>query len=59
MQLKFIKPAPGFNVRMPNGNVLPAEGAEVELNSYWLRRLEDGDVIQTNKPREPVAGNKK
>lgn len=48
---KFIKPAPGYAVRMPNGNVLPAEGAEVELNSYWLRRMDDGDVVPASKPK--------
>lgn len=48
---KFIKPAPGLHVRMPNGNVLPEEGAQVELNSYWLRRLADGDVIEVEKPK--------
>ncbi|SOD42330.1 Protein of unknown function [Nitrosovibrio sp. Nv4] len=54
MQTRFIKPAPGLLVRMPNGNVLPAEGAEVEMNSYWLRRLEDGDidVVRTVKGKK-------
>lgn len=51
MQTKFIKPAPGLRVRMPNGNVLPAEGAAVAMNSYWLRRLEDGDVIEAGMPK--------
>lgn len=49
-QTRFIKPAPGFTVRNPDtGAVLPEEGAEVELNSYWLRRLADGDVIEAAK----------
>ncbi len=51
MQTTFIKPAPGYQVRMPNGNVLPADGVEVEINSYWLRRLEDGDVLEAEKPK--------
>lgn len=44
MEKTFIRPAQGLRIRMPNGNILPTEGAEVELNSYWLRRLEEGDV---------------
>lgn len=46
MEKQTLKPAPGLKVRMPNGNHLPDGGAEVELNSYWLRRLNDGDVVQ-------------
>lgn len=49
METRFIKPTPGYQVRMPNGNVLPADGVEVEMNSYWLRRLEDNDVIEAEK----------
>lgn len=27
------------------GRALPAEGTEVALSSYWVRRIEDGDVL--------------
>jgi len=42
-----IKPAIPTNiVRHPNNmRLLKAEGEEVDHNSYWERRLKDGDVI--------------
>lgn len=40
-----VVPKPGLNVRDPeNGHPLPPEGADKPRNSYWLRRLQDGDV---------------
>lgn len=42
-----VKPAPGLVVRDPaTRQALPAEGAEVPRNTYWMRRLRDGDVIE-------------
>lgn len=46
----FIQPAPGLLVRKPVGGYLAEAGEEVNRESYWLRRLADGDVI------EPPAG---
>lgn len=42
-----IKPAIPTNiVRHPNNmRLLKAEGEEVDHNSYWERRLKDGDVV--------------
>lgn len=42
-----IKPSIPTNiVRHPNNmRQLKAEGEEVEHNSYWERRLKDGDVV--------------
>lgn len=42
-----IKPAISTNiVRHPNNmRILKPEGEEVEHNSYWERRLKDGDVL--------------
>lgn len=42
----FLKPAEGRTVPDPNGGVLPAEGRNVELTQYWMRRLDDGDVVE-------------
>lgn len=28
---------------------LPPDGAEVEVDSYWIRRSNDGDVILANE----------
>ena len=43
-----IKPAqPHLIVRDPAGYMpLPAEGAMKNLNSYWLRRIADGSVVE-------------
>jgi hypothetical protein len=41
-----IKPATGLRVRTPDGGLLPESGATVERSSYWIRRLDDGDVTE-------------
>lgn len=42
-----IKPAkPAVPVRKPNGEYLNAEGEKVERSSFWVRRLNDGDVVE-------------
>lgn len=63
-----VKPAtPGSVIRDPHTRVqLPDEGARVPDNSFWQRRLRDGDVVlvdeRKDKPepepqpeRDPVA----
>lgn len=46
----FVKPKDGLSVRDPvKGSPLPAEGAEVPDNTFWRRRLRDGDVSITEK----------
>jgi hypothetical protein len=45
MKTRLI-PAPGRRVLDPVKLVpLPPEGAEVELDGYWRRRLAQGDVV--------------
>ena len=45
-----VKPAPGRQVPDPeNGGFLPQEGREVEATAYWLRRITDDDVVETEK----------
>ena len=48
-----VYPAPERRVRIPeeNGRVMGPEGALVSEESYWLRRLRDGDV-STEPPEE-------
>lgn len=48
METRTLKPAvPGSVVRMPvTAYALPEDGAEVEMNTYWHRRLRDGDVVE-------------
>ncbi|GLS03767.1 hypothetical protein GCM10007860_09120 [Chitiniphilus shinanonensis] len=49
-----IKPrSPALLVFLPDGSgALPPDGLDVHLDTYWHRRLADGDVIAVvNKPR--------
>lgn len=58
-ETKFVVPADGLQVRDPaTGAVLPAEGAEVPLNTYWLRRLGDGDVREAIAPKSTTKKEK-
>ena len=54
----FIKPAhPDLIVRDPmTKQPLPVEGKEVTDNTYWCRRLRDGDVVKA-KPPKKTAGS--
>lgn len=41
----FVIPVKGRTVPDPlRGDILPAEGRNVPLSSYWLRRQKAGDV---------------
>lgn len=44
----FLRPGkPGMLVRDPHTKrALPADGAWVQRNSYWLRRVASGDAIE-------------
>ncbi len=47
-----LRPKKGLTVLKPNGEKLAAEGETVERASYWIRRINDGDVeivTQTKK----------
>jgi len=48
----YVVPKKGVKVRLPDkpNDHLPEDGAEVPRNSYWLRRLNEGDVKQFKKP---------
>lgn len=42
----FVKPAPGRTVPDPErGGLLSAEGRTVDPTQYWLRRVDDNDVL--------------
>ena len=57
----FVKPKDGLSVRCPvRGEALPKEGADVPDNTFWRRRLKDGDVIpvqekgvKSTRPQQP------
>lgn len=49
----FLIPAtPELKVRKPVGGYLDPQGEEVELDSYWRRRLADSDVRQAQAPSD-------
>lgn len=57
----FLKPAEGRQVRDPaTKEPLPAEGDFKPRNSYWLRRIKDGDVVMASpvKKKAEKGGDK-
>lgn len=51
----YVKPAPGRLVRDPTTKIpIPANGKEVPENSFWVRRLRDGDVEKAEPPAPPA-----
>lgn len=45
MEFKLAKPVEGRLVRNPvGGAIVPAEGMLVKVDSFWSRRLLDGDI---------------
>lgn len=36
---------------------LPAHGEDKELDSFWLRRLQDGDVVEAKEEQQPAAAS--
>lgn len=60
MMTMRVVPAPGRAVPDPElGGLLADEGREVPRNQYWMRRLEDGDVVKQASGSKPVAGDVK
>jgi hypothetical protein len=55
----YIKPVPQpegqqpLKVRKPVNGHLAVDGEWVNRDSYWLRRLNDGDVVEAEAPAEP------
>lgn len=45
MQTVTLKPAVDALVRKQDGTPLAAAGEPIEINSYWTRRINDGDVV--------------
>ncbi len=45
MQMIFVVPKEGMKLRNPaTGKLLKSEGEKVLKNSFWLRRIAEGDV---------------
>lgn len=45
IQTLRLKPAPDRRVRHPDGRLLDDAGEAVSATPYWLRRLNDQDVV--------------
>ena len=54
-----IKPAEGMQVRKHNGQILNPDGEQVILNSYYRRRLKDGDLLLVEDKKAAKAVSKK
>lgn len=46
----ILKPAPGLEIRKPEGGFLKTEGEQVAPLTYWMRRLRAGDVLPAAPP---------
>ncbi len=46
-----LQPTAGRQVRKEDGSLLPIDGCDVPNNSYYRRRLADGDVELTTKTK--------
>ncbi|MCB2200879.1 DUF2635 domain-containing protein [bacterium] len=57
MKRAFLVPAEGALVRYPNNPqmVLAEAGANVVLDSYWRRRINDGSVVVGKAPVKKVG----
>lgn len=59
MSRLYVKPAPDRAVPVPEkgGKLLGEQGEWVPRNPYWVRRLNDKDVIEVDPPAqiEPAA----
>lgn len=59
----FIKPVPqpdgqpALKVRKPVNGHLAADGEFVNPESYWLRRINDGDVVIATPPAETAVAD--
>jgi hypothetical protein len=49
MKKEYIVPRPGLVVRDEYRRPIPENGLEVELTTYWRRRIADGDVVVQSK----------
>lgn len=57
----FIKPAqPEMKVHLEGKprEFLLEEGAEVDRSTYWVRRINDGSVVETKRPAKSSNANK-
>ncbi|MBW6402081.1 DUF2635 domain-containing protein [Roseomonas sp. HJA6] len=54
----FVRPAEGRRVRLPgDGSPIPPEGMEVDRDTFVIRRLADGDLLEV-PPQTAGKGSK-
>ncbi len=52
----FVKPKEGLKVLRPdNGRALDPAGEAVPKNTFWMRRIADGDVVEVASKAEVKA----
>jgi hypothetical protein len=57
---EFVIPKKGLIVRDPvTKDALPEQGGSVDLNTYWKKRIRDGDVeiAVAKKPTKKIGGD--
>ncbi|MFK4751442.1 DUF2635 domain-containing protein [Oceanobacter antarcticus] len=52
-----VKPAPGKQVRTETGAVIATGGQNVQDNSYYRRRIKDGDLVLV-KSKSKIGASK-
>ena len=59
MKTRFVRPGEGRVVYREDGSgVIPDEGEDVPLTTYYLRRLDDEDLVPARRPakeKQPAA----
>jgi hypothetical protein len=50
-----VTPKEGLRVRKENGQLIAAAGSEVVLNSYYRRRINDGDLLLDKSKKETAT----
>lgn len=58
-QKVLAKPNKDKAFRKENGQFINPEGEIVELNSFWIRRRNDGDVTLSEPPKTKPADSAK
>lgn len=55
----FVTPKEGVKVPNPqSGRAIDPKGEIVEKNTYWARRIKDGDVVATEVKAEKLKEEK-
>ncbi len=56
---KWVKPQAGLIVTHPEtAKTLPEQGDEVEWDSWWQRRFNDGDIVETSEKAVKATAGK-